>query len=490
MKAIVAKVLFGGIFGCLGWTNSATASPKVINKSELETPMPSIISAKLLSNDKLLVAPQFLNFVDHIVTVNKSENFDLAVDYDESVLLPNGFGFNLNSKDNQGLSLGKLPYAHRNNQGNLILGFQNTFWKNENKRKYWGLTAIEHWGNDDKQKLNLPKLKRNYIDSAPILASGSSALTVSGGGNNNLAKKGISPREFAQFRGGVAYHRGLADHVTMGVGFAYEDLLLGFTQLTYQNDRFPLRTTVSLLTEESGLNLHSHVSFEPAKNFVLNYYHDQEKQKFDFNWGVTPGLNLIAQGNSKDQSLSTGIKVAANNDYLSFSAKATFDSKPQDESLNTGIKVSLNYELLSLSAKATLDNNRNLQWKLNSQIGPFQFAYNHKQQKTTSELDLNLLDSDTLGIQCSAFFKYKSKGVKQNQEQFTVWGGKLHSNEKIGQNKHRWTLDLGYGSGSLGQGAIASGAVALKPNLSLKLSYQEISAVSDDTKIKLQLGSK
>lgn len=488
MKAIVANALFGGIFGCLGWTNSATANPKVINKSELDIPVPSIISTKLLSHNKLPVVPKIINFVDHILT--KSEVLDLAVDNDLQIILRNDFGSNLDFTDNQGLFLGKLPYTHQNGQANLILGFQNTFWKDEKKHKYWGLTTIEHWGNNDNQQLNLPKGKLNYLGSAPTLPSGSSALTVSGGGNNNLAKKGISPREFDEFRGGVAYHRGLANHVTMGVGFVYEDLLVGFTQLTYESDRFPLRTTVSLLTEESGLNLHSHVRFKPTEKFVLNYYHDQEKQKFDFNWDVTSGLTLIAKGNSKDESLNTGIKVAVHNQYLSFSAKTTIDRKNKYESLNTGIKVSVNNEYLSLSAKADVDSNRNLQWKLNSKIGPLQFIYNNKLQKSTSELNLSLLGSDTLGVKCSAFVKYQTRQVKQNQEQFTVWGGKLNSSEKVGQNKHRWTLDLGYGSGSHGKGAIASSAVALKPNLSLTLTYQEISSISDDTKIKLQLGSK
>ncbi|MDJ0568344.1 MAG: hypothetical protein QNJ53_04795 [Pleurocapsa sp. MO_192.B19] len=460
MKAIVANVLFGSIFSCIVLNDPACANSLTTDKLQLEIPTPPIILSQALSYDKLPIVPQVLNFVDRILTVNKSDTTNFAVDQDVQLIWRNSFSSNLDFIDNQDLPLGKLPYTHHNEQANLILGFQNTFWPSENNHKYWGLTTIEHWGTQGsrKQKSNLAKL--NYTGLAPTLPSGSSALTVSGGGNQNLAKKADSSREFEEFRGGVTYHRGVANHVTMGVGFVYEDLLVGFTQLTYENDRLPVRTTISLLAKESGLNLHSHVRLKPADNFVLNYYNDQEKQKFDLNWGIISGLTLLAKGNSQDESLSTGVKVAVKNEYL------------------------------SLSAKAALDNNDNLEWKLNSQIGLFQFVYDNKKQKSSYELKVKLIDSKRFAFQCSAFVKYENRLVKHNQEEFIVWGSKLHSGEKVGQNKHLWVLDLGYGSGYHGEGLIANGSVALKPNLFFKLTYQEISAVSDDTKMKLQLSSK
>ncbi|MGD1918089.1 MAG: hypothetical protein ACFCAD_03920, partial [Pleurocapsa sp.] len=252
---------------------------------------------------------------------------------------------------------------------------------------------------------------------------------------------------------------GVVEDFTMGVGFVYEDFLVGFTQLTYNSQSFPLKTTVSLLAKESGLDFRSHVRFKPVENFVLNYYHDKDKDKFDASWNIFSGLTLVADGDLKKDKFSTGIKVAVHSDYM------------------------------SISAKAALDNNNNLQWKLKSNIGGLKFTHKSTKEKSTSEIDLDLVKSDTFGFQCSAFVKYESE-AKHNKHPFLVWGNKLQSGEKITANKHLWSVNLGYGTSSYGSGLIASGSVFLKPSMFLKLSYQEISATSDDTKIKLQIGSR
>ncbi len=467
MKAIVANILFGSIFGCLGCPSTVLAKP-IAAENRPQKPTPAIISSKLLSYDKLPVVPQIINFVDRILTVKKGNNIGFAVaknlkislSDDQRSKIISDFSSKLDLQNNQDISQDS-PYTYKDKQANLALGFQNTFWSGSNNRKYWGLTTVEQWGGNQNQKLNIAKL--NYLDAAPKLPSGTSTLTVSGGGNQNLAKAADTSGEFEKFRGGITYHHGIANQVTVGVGFVYEDLLVGFTQLTYQSELLPIKTTVSLLAKESGIDLHSHVRLQPGKNLVLNYYSDQEKHKFDANWGVIPGLILMAKSNSKDKSFSTGIKVAVHNNFL------------------------------SLSANAVIDNNNNLYWNLSSQIGRLQFAYGNNQQKSTAELNLRLLDS-VYGFQCSSFFKYEAHLVNQDQdqeqEQFTVWGGRLHSGKTVGKNKHQWTLDLGYGQGSHGQGIIASSSVALKPNLFLDLSYQEISPTSDDTKVKVLLSSK
>ena len=439
MKAIVANVLFGGILGCLGWINAALADP--ISDPPANSYKP-LVSAKLSSSKKNPSRFQLSGRIDLVMKVNKLDRFDSEFSGDR-------------------ISSQKRAYIHRSKQTDLIFGFQNTFWPSQ-KRKYWGVTTIQQWG-QNAQQLNLSKL--DYTNSAPKLEKGSSSLTISGGGKNNLIATANDSKddyfsEFEQFRGGVTYHHGVNSDLTMGVGFVYDDLLLGFTQLTYDSDVLPIQTTLSLLAKESDVDLHSHVRFKPANNFVVNYYHDKERQKFNLNWDVISGLAFLAKGDIKSESYSTGIKVALRNDYLSF------------------------------SATATLDYDRNLDLKLNSQIGQFKFAYSNNKRKSSSQLNTHLLSSPSLGFECSVFVKHQNRQVKKEQEEFVVWGGKLHSTKKVGDNKHYWTLNLGYGSGKHGKGAIVEGAIALSPDLFLKLNYQEISAVSDDTKIKLELSSK
>jgi hypothetical protein len=486
MKAIVANVLFGGIFGCLSCANSTLATPVKPGSA----PKKQIVSARLATKSNASVIPQLFDVIDHALTIeglqsfnsssntgfhqqlkhtaSSSSNLPLQTNYFFPQISPKTDCV-LNFCDNRPKqTIDRLPsspgqpYIHQSYQGDLVLGFQKTFWPSKNQHQYWGITTIEHWGKNE-QQTNPSSL--NYINSPPALALGSASLTFSGGGNHNLAKpvtldQGFNAvQEFEDFRGGITYHHGITQQLTMGFGFVYENALVGFTQLTYDSDVLPIKATISLLAQESGIDFHTHIRFQPTPNFVANYYSDAEKQKFDVNWGVYPGLTLVARGNSKAKSYSAGVKVAIHNNYF------------------------------SLSATAALDHEQNLQWQLNSQIGGLQFAYSGNQNKSYLELSSQLLDSDNFGIQCSAFVKYQNVSGKKKQQEFIVWGAKIHSQTKISPNQHQWNFELGYGASSEGNGWIANAAIGLQPDLFLKLGYQEISAVSDETKIKLQLSS-
>ncbi|MBW4534891.1 MAG: hypothetical protein KME09_13230 [Pleurocapsa minor HA4230-MV1] len=483
MKAIVANVLFGGIFGCLSCANSTLATP-VKPRSPQQR---QIVSANTEFNQQLKqtvfssssvplqtnyffpqISPKtdcVLNFCDRAAEARREASakayryaYPLGEPHRQEWTLPN-------SSEQTSDQLPSLPqqlYIHQSYQNDLVLGFQKTFWPSKNQHRYWGITTIEHWGKHE-QQTNPSSL--NYTNSAPALALGSASLTVSGGGNHNLAKPVTLDRgfnavpEFEDFRAGITYHHGITQQLTMGVGFVYENALVGFTQLTYDGDILPIKATISLLAQESGIDFHTHIRFQPSSNFVANYYSDAEKQKFDVNWGVYPGLTLVARGNTKAKYYSAGIKVAIHNDYF------------------------------SLSATAALDHEQNLQWQLNSQIGGLQFTYNGNQNKSNLELSSQLLDSDNFGIQCSAFVKYQNVSGKKEQQEFIVWGAKIHSQTQVSPNQHQWNFELGYGTSSEGNGLIANGTIALQPDLFLKLGYQEISAISDETKVKLQLSS-
>jgi hypothetical protein len=88
-----------------------------------------------------------------------------------------------------------------------------------------------------------------------------------------------------------------------------------------------------------------------------------------------------------------------------------------------------------------------------------------------------------------AFVRYQTFAGKKEQQEFMVWGASIHSQTQVGQNQHQWNFDLGYGNSSRGNGWVANASVALQPDLFLRLGYQEISPLSDETKIKLQLSS-
>ncbi len=446
MKAIVANLLSGSILCCSLLPHPVLADPQFKKPSKL--PISQILPAKFLAYDKL---PIFSGIVNNLDLVFKSQD----IRQNQLVFLPNS-NRQTTVVHRETLSLNKKPYVHKNSTGGVTLGFQKTFWPSHNSGKYWGLTTVEYWGDKNQPEQNLSTSAG--IDTASILAPGNGKLTVSGGGNTNLVTKTDLLGEFDEFRGGVAFHQGLSSDVTMGVGFVYEDLLIGFSQFIFKSDRLPLQTTVSLLTGASGLEIHSQLQFKPAKDFVLNYYNQQQQQKFDLNWELIPGLNLLAQGNSQHKSLSTGIKINLHSHYF------------------------------SLSAKAVLGNNHRWQWQLNSRLGALYLVHGSNHLKSNSELSYDFWQPESLGWKFSLAVKYQTRNLETSQENLTVWTGRWHSGSKV-NNDHRWRFDIGYGYGSQGSGAIASVTTTLKPNLKLKLTYQEISVVSERQNLKLELSS-
>lgn len=490
MKSIVANVLFGGILGCLSCTNVTQANPI----AEQPASNQQILSTRRLPQSSVSVIPPTLGLINQVLTTSELHSFNTPLSIGYHQWLKQNAAANLltisqanypsllsssnvdctpicdRPEENiqQLLSSPRQPYIYQSQQADLLLGFQSTFWASENKSKYWGITTVEHWGNKQPKEPHSTQL--DYSSAAPVLPSGSSSLTFSGGGKRNLVKQAQATlsqdqkrsQEFEDFRGGITYHHGIEKQLTMGVGFVYEDTedaFTGFTQLTYNSDILPLKTTLSLYANESATAFHSHVQFKPADNFVLNYHSEAEKHRFDANWGIYPGLTLIAQGDSKDYSYSTGIKVGLQNNYF------------------------------SLHASAALDHQQKLQWTINSKFAGFKFVHSSNQRHSDSELSHKLFNVNSLGFECAAFVKYKTRQKKQGQQEFLVWGGKLQSKTKVSQKNHLWHLNLGYGTSSHGQGLIIKGGVTLQPDLILRLNYQEVSAVSDETKIKLQLSS-
>lgn len=458
MKAIVADLLLGSLICCFITNAAAQAnSPRTEPKSPEK---PVFLSSKVLQNDLLPITSLDFN--------NNTRNLDLFFsienkDYLNNVIDSGNWLFNehsltLNSHilKQHNLALGKKPFSHQNKDTNLILGEHPTFWPSQTG-KYWGLTTVEQWGN---QETNQPvKLKLDQNNPYLLLPEGTSTLTVSGGSNKNLVQKDNLLGEFKDFRGGVALHRGVSDDVTLGVGFVYDDFLLGFSEISFQPEDIPIKTTLSLMSRDQGLEFHSHVRFQPADNFVLNFHSKDSEQKFDLNWGVVSGLTFTAKGNSDKESLNAGLKFAFKSKHFSF------------------------------AASAELNNQDRMQWYIDSKLGDFQLKHTNKPLKTNSELSYAFLSYQDIGFHCSIFFNYETRQIKGSEEYLNVWGWRLNSGKKLNNNKYRWTFDLGYGSGSQGTGMIASVSTSIKPDVLLKLSYHEISVTSDEPKLKLEIGS-
>ena len=457
MKGIVTKLILGSVASvALG---GLSAEANVTSPAKNSLAKQNIISAKVLNYlNTFTLPPTFIFEVqqfNYSISLEDKEYIKKIIQQDNNRLEQNFDYFAINTPENKTISLKKSPYINSDERENIILGKHRVFWHNQNKQKYWGLTTVKTWGEGEIDNLSLEKL--NYISAAPLLAPGTSALTVSGGSKHNFIKSSPLLQEVSDFQGGVTFHRSLASEVTMGLGFVYEDSFQGFSQLTYQPKNFPLSTTVSLLQGENGLDAYSHIKLKPLEKMVFNFYSDFHDQKFNFNWDLVSGLTLTADGNTKNDSLRAG-------------AKLNFKS-----------------ELFSLFAKAQLDNNNKLQWQVNSHLGNLQFKYATNAVKTNTEIKYSFdsLQSSDFGLA----LWYKNQNRHRKEQELAVWGWNIHSPDKVGRN-YRWAFSLGYGFGSSGKGAIASFGTAIDSSLSLKLSYESISLNSEDTRIKLELKSR
>jgi hypothetical protein len=457
MKAIVTNLILGSV--AYVFSNVTPVCADVSPQPEATAKTPANLSAKALENPGIFVLPSTFTFeaeqFDYSISLENKEYIKNLLQQENSA--PNQSIFNLNNRS-QTNSFKKNPYIEASDRENLIFGKHNTFWHSQEQEKYWGLTTVKTWGDRKSEDLSLQQL--DYINTAPVLAPDTAALTVSGGSKENLLQiQNTLLGEKANFQGGVAFHQSLAEEVTVGLGFVYEDFLLGFSQLTYQPENFPMRTTVSLLQGKEGFKVSSHLKLQPSKEIVLNLYSEDRDQKFDFNWSLLSGLTLTADGSSKAESLRAGARIA----YKS--------------------------ELFSFLAKAQLDNNNQLQWEVKSNLGDFKLKYKTNAFKTNTEIKYDFDTVKNSGFQCSLFFNNQIHQRNQKDDSLAVWGWHLHSTDVTAKNRYHWEINLGYGLGSEGAGAIANMGVAIDSSLSLKLSYEEVSLSSDTTQIKLQLSS-
>ncbi len=461
MKAIVANLLLGSMFYCLlsNFSVSADSPPQETTPDSQTLFDARALSAKALNYDNLnFLRPKIdIESQDLIYSVSITDK-----DYLKNIIRSDDWYLNqdinqLNFLIEQFLPLNKKSQIHQGERGDLIIGFHDTFWQSNNKQKYWGLTAVKQWGDNKVEELTLKKL--NYRYAAPLLPKGTTALTISGGGKNNLLSNNDVLGEFEDFRGGLAYHQGLGDNLTLGLGFFYEDLLSGFSQLSYQPTNFPISATLSLFSVEEGIDVNTHLQFQPAQEFVLNFHTNLERQKFDLNWGIASGVTLTAEGNSEQENLKAGAKIAFKN------------------------------ELVSFLAKAELDNNNDLQWQVSSRLGRLQLIHATNTKKSNSEIRYDLGDYSS-NFQWALFFKHQTREFERQPEDLAIWGWSFNSGTKLDNDQYSWEFELGYGMGSQGQGAIASATKALNSKLLLKLTYEDISLKSNDMKIKLELSSK
>ena len=304
-----------------------------------------------------------------------------------------------------------------------------------------------------------PEIQEANFSTLPTqLPAGASALTVSGGGIREFEAENDLWGSFTDWRGGIAYRRGVSEDLTLGVGLVYDEELLGLGEFFYQPQSLPLQVTVSALVDVEGGEgyINANLRFQPSRNFSLNLDSDQLSNRFNLNWQLFPGLTLTGNGNSRDRTLAGGFRVAHSSRYF------------------------------SLFATASLDTDNNLRWSLNKRLGNLRLTYQGNEITTVSELTYGLSGSNSLLSGHTLFIAYDSRNLNNINNDLLSLGWRYRSTSRTLEGRNLWEFDLGYGWGSNGRGIIASLGVAL-PGLSLRLRYQEVSVSDSSPSFRVEL---
>ncbi|MEB3215596.1 MAG: carboxypeptidase-like regulatory domain-containing protein [Nostocales cyanobacterium 94392] len=433
--------------------------------------------------------------------------------------------------------LSEAQYFRPTETADYVFGSQPTFWQSQNSGDYWGATTIQRWGFkptldifteefNPQQRLQTNNIGRTIsgqaqpgtlvqltqgfaeevidevlVDSSGIyrfenvntsdrfgsnnyrvrlypngqltsspeireanfsilpgqLSVGTSALIVSSGFGREYSDNNFFGN-FTDWRGGIGYRRGVTEDLTLGAGVIYDQSLMGLAELFYQPGDFPLWVSASALlgTKDKGLEYNADIRFQPSPNFYLNFNSDQFSQKFWANWQAFPGISFRASTNSRDDSFSTGISI--------------YRSQPH----------------FSMFASADIDTQNNLRWNLASRWKKLQFTYRGNEISTNSQLSYNL-SGKSLYYGHSLLLGHETRNYNNREDSLSSLTWRYRSQETFKYGNSIWEFDLGYGLGSQGQGIIVSTSSNSIPGLTLRLRYQEISAISDDTSFRIEL---
>lgn len=453
MKAILANLFLSSLFYCCSNNTPALSEPRSNWQAEFFSPTlerdASTLYPSFPDNYKYESFPSFS--ASDLKKVNKSTQESQDLD---------------NVLEREERSSNNPDFWRNSDRIGYIFNPQPIFWSNPQSFKYWGLSEFTRIELPKTKIANPDRVKFNFVEKADLLSESgflsdfSDGLIVSGDDKSKIIDDRDYENNLPDFRGGIGFNQGVSKHVTLGVGFFYDRLIKGFGKLSFKPADLPLEASFSLLNDaEDGIDVQSNISFKPSRRLVLNYHGNNIYQKFDLNWQPLSNLNFKVEGNS------------------------------QDHSLNANVDLTIGKDDLSIYARANRDINDRWKWELKSTLKSLQLTHQGESEKTTSELAFNFGGDGISTSQYALFVNYKTSNVDLDGENLITSGWRYHSKEKLGQN-YLWQFDLGYGTGSQGNGLIVSTSKAFLPELVLKVSYQQVSISSEEGNFKIEFSSK
>lgn len=303
----------------------------------------------------------------------------------------------------------------------------------------------------------LPDVRTARFSALPgQLPAGGSALLVSAGINRQATTNFLG--DFSDFRGGVAYQRGISEDLTVGVGFVQDQNPQALTEAFFAPSNLPLKVAVSALTDmrTAEVDVTADVQYRPSRKVYMGFNSDRFSQRFNAEWRVAKGVTLLARGNTRDDAVAGGARFAVNNrDFFLF-------------------------------GNATLDTKSRLRWNLSSRLGSLGLRHFGNENTTQSELFYSLSGNYAYGDGHGVLLNYETRDFNGTFNQLGTASWRYLSAQRTGDGRHLWDAQVGYGMGSLGSGMVATVSTAVLPGVEVQARYQGVSAVSDRNTFQLE----
>lgn len=442
--------------------------------------------------------------------------------------------------DRSSWSLGELQYLRQTTQQDYVLGSQSPFWRSPRQRgQYWGVTTVQRFGFEPvesggsagfspNQRLQSEHVGRSVageaepgtlvqlvlgteervvdevvVDSSRLyrfediptgtgldnryqilrypnglltespeiesatftvlpgqIPKDASALIVSGGFEQVSNRQSLN--RFEQFRGGVGYRRGISEALTLGAGVVIEQTPLLMADAFYTHPRWPLQTAISAVvdTHSGRSDVIANLQFKPSPDWAIKFDSDSLSQRFSTTWQVTPKLSLNASGNTRDKAIAGGANIFLNNKKFIFRGRATLDTQSR------------------------------FRWNLAARSGSISFSNNGSEVSTQSALLWNLSgrSAGSSGHVLSLNYDTHRSDGGSNQYGSLLWNYRPTNRTHDGATP--WSVSVGYGTGSSGDGLIAATTLSVLPGIDLNLRYQGSSASSSQDTYSIELTPK
>jgi hypothetical protein len=301
-----------------------------------------------------------------------------------------------------------------------------------------------------------PEIREDNFSNLPgQLSVGTSAWILSAGLNRYQRNDAIVG-DLKDFTGGAAYRFGATESLTLGAGVVYDRGTLGYGELIFQPTNPPLQISmVGLFGGSKGLQYNANLLYRPSQNLQLRIDADDLVRRFQIDWrNAAPGIGLRVGGNSRENTLFAGI--------------------------NTSQRIGN----LSTYADFSIDTKNNARWYLNSYLDHWQLFHQGNELSTNSELIYNFSRNSSQGNSLHLAYETRTTGDALSS---LTW--RYRSADRTWDGRNLWETELGYGTGSRGNGVIVTAATNTIPGLVLRLRYDSISVLSDASSFRLEVTS-